>query len=88
MKAEIDISRRCFLSGLGSALVAIAAPAVIRTPGLLMPVRQPPVIVPTAAEVDAFAAGNWEHVEWLEYQITIDTDEATGERSYSMRRAS
>lgn len=32
-------SRRGFLTGLGAGLVALAAPAVIRIPGLLMPVR-------------------------------------------------
>ena len=34
-------SRRSFLIGATAALVGIAAPAVIRTPGLLMPVRKP-----------------------------------------------
>lgn len=35
----IETSRRGFLAGLGAGLVVLAAPAVIRTPGLIMPVR-------------------------------------------------
>lgn len=33
-------TRRNFLIGLGAASIAIATPAIIRTPGLLMPVRK------------------------------------------------
>ena len=40
------IQRRGFLAGIGALL---AAPAIIRTPGLLMPVR--PLIVPTNTTV-------------------------------------
>jgi len=36
------IPRRGLLAGLGALL---AAPAIIRTPGLLMPVRPPPLVV-------------------------------------------
>lgn len=38
------IARRGLLAGLGASL--LAAPAIIRTPGLLMPVK--PVVVPPA----------------------------------------
>lgn len=51
-------SRRSFLCGLGAAL--IAAPAVIRTPGLLMPIRAltpvqvaPPVTIPVMSGMAA-----------------------------------
>ena len=35
----IEASRRSFLRGFGAALVGLAAPAVIRTAGVLMPIR-------------------------------------------------
>ena len=35
------MNRRGFIAGLGALL---AAPAIIRTPGLLMPVKAPPII--------------------------------------------
>ena len=46
-----DLTRRNVLAGL---LVSMAAPAIIRSPGLLMPVRR--LILPSLAEVLAYQA--------------------------------
>lgn len=42
------VGRRDFLIGLGAAGIALAAPAIIRTPGLLMPIKS--LIVPSAED--------------------------------------
>lgn len=49
------VTRRGFLKGMAGILAAAAAPAIITTPGLLMPVRK--IIVPPGAR---------EVQEWLE----------------------
>lgn len=46
----MNLSRRSFFTGL---VAAIVAPAVIRTPGLLMPVKS--LIVPQGGALDAFS---------------------------------
>lgn len=51
-------NRRNFLTGTTAALITLAAPAVIRTPGLLMPVRQPVT---------------WWNDEWIARYWEIDT---------------
>jgi hypothetical protein len=47
-----DLTRRNVLAGL---LVSMAAPAIIRSPGLLMPIRSR-LILPSLAEVLAYQA--------------------------------
>jgi hypothetical protein len=49
------IQRRGLLAGLGALL---AAPAIIRTPGLLMPVK-PPLVVVTGVD---WGSGDWNAV--------------------------
>lgn len=51
-EGKVMLQRRGLLAGLGALL---AAPAIIRTPGLLMPVR--PVLEPVIWGVDWGAAG-------------------------------
>lgn len=59
------ISRRGFLGGLAAAL---AAPAIIRTPGLLMPVR--PLRVASEHLGDALPYLGVEHVEWYGVRVS------------------
>lgn len=57
------MNRRGFLGGL---LTALAAPAIIRTPGLLMPVRPPLRFISIdAAGLDVLYGGFWIHPEWF-----------------------
>lgn len=37
---SVDVQRRRFITGIAGILVSAAAPAIITTPGLLMPVRK------------------------------------------------
>jgi hypothetical protein len=46
----MSISRRGFLGGI---VAALAAPAIIRTPGLLMPVKRALIVEPDSAWVQA-----------------------------------
>lgn len=73
-------SRRGFLTGLGAAFVA--APAVIRTPGLLMPVK-PALVQPPAIRMWGSFIGGWFVVEDFDqstrtfWPATYDHDTAT-----------
>lgn len=51
----MNIQRRNLLAGLGALL---AAPAIIRTPGLLMPVKAAPIRGATLAEIMELALSN------------------------------
>lgn len=61
------ISRRGFITGLASAL---AAPAIIRTPGLLMPIR---AMVPAAALSVTVVEKYIHEAHALGYSITVDS---------------
>lgn len=65
------IQRRGFLAGLAAAL---AAPAIIRTPGLLMPVKR--VLVPNGAGAPFMANG-------LVARVTITTGSGASATSYA-----
>jgi hypothetical protein len=67
------MNRRSFLGGLAGILAAGAAPAIITTPGLLMPVRK--IIVPdTPGTIMADMIDRWVN----------EVREITGLRAYSV----
>lgn len=47
------ITRRNFIAGLGAA---IAAPAIIRTAGLIMPIKVQPIILPNGMWLESLAS--------------------------------
>ena len=59
----MTLNRRTFLTG---ALAALAAPAIIRTPGLLMPVRRLPVTTKSGAELLAEFLKSSVMEKWVE----------------------
>jgi hypothetical protein len=60
-----DLTRRGLFLGGAASLVGLAAPAIIRTPGLLMPVRALPRVVGWTLE-EQWADGGW--VPWNPYK--------------------
>lgn len=50
---SVDVQRRRFITGIAGILVSATAPAIITTPGLLMPVRK--IIVPDEEQLVFFS---------------------------------
>jgi hypothetical protein len=63
------IQRRGFLAGIGAFL---AAPAIIRTPGLLMPVKPPVVIASSLTMTEIVEITMRNRLEQLAYNVTLD----------------